>query len=82
MLIEIAHETLGIEILESRGNANVDTHTCGVDDILRALEAAYDAGLLTARRVEGCLTIAEPTPCGFVSRSSDSATATAAIHVR
>ena len=51
MLVEIARETLRVKTLEIPGNTPLDMHTCGIDDVLRALEAAYDAGLLTARRV-------------------------------
>jgi hypothetical protein len=51
LLLSIAHETLGIATFELSGKASADLRIVRVDSLARALEAAYDAGLITGRRV-------------------------------
>ncbi|CAE6703115.1 hypothetical protein R69927_03141 [Paraburkholderia domus] len=49
LLLSIAHEALGITTFELSGKASADLRIVRVDSLARALEAAYDAGLMTGR---------------------------------
>lgn len=51
LLLAIAHKTLGVESFELSGKPRVDYHIVSVEDVGRALEAAYDAGLLVGHRM-------------------------------
>jgi hypothetical protein len=51
LLETIAAETLGIGTLEQTGKLTKDLHVIHIDDLCRALEAAYDAGLIVGHRV-------------------------------
>ena len=46
LLLAIAHKTLGIERFELTGKPTLDYHMVSAEDVARALESAYDAGLL------------------------------------
>lgn len=46
LLLAIARENLGIGTFELTGKPSADFRIVSVDDIYRALEAAYDAGLV------------------------------------
>jgi hypothetical protein len=52
-LAQIAHDTLGIETLETRGTDRLDFHEVAVSSLREALEAAYRAGREQCRRAEG-----------------------------
>jgi len=47
----ISRRTLGIESFESTGKQTLDLHVVSGEDVGRALEAAYDAGLLIGHRM-------------------------------
>jgi hypothetical protein len=51
LLLAIARENLGIETFELTGKASGDFRIVSVDDVCRALEAAYDAGLVVGHSV-------------------------------
>jgi hypothetical protein len=51
LLVSIARETLDIETFELSGKASVDFRVVSVDSLARALEAAYDAGLMVGYSV-------------------------------
>jgi hypothetical protein len=51
LLLAISHRTLGIESFELTGKQTLDLHVVSVEDIGRAMEAAYDAGLLIGHRM-------------------------------
>jgi hypothetical protein len=51
LLLAISRRTLGIENFELTGKQTLDLHVVSVEDIGRALEAAYDAGLLIGHRM-------------------------------
>lgn len=51
LLLSIAHETLGIATFELSGKASADLRIVRVDSLARALEAAYDAGLVVGHNV-------------------------------
>jgi hypothetical protein len=51
LLRSIARETMGIESFEPRGKATTDFRVIGVENLARALEAAYDAGLVVGYSV-------------------------------
>lgn len=50
LLQSIAYETLGIASLESTGKPTADFRVISIENLARALEAAYDAGLLVGAR--------------------------------
>lgn len=45
----IAAETLGIDILKTRGRDRLDYHDLGVTQLRKALEEAYEAGKNSGR---------------------------------
>lgn len=51
LLLRIARTTLDIRTFALTGEPETDLHRVRADDIGRALEAAYDAGLIVGRRV-------------------------------
>jgi sulfite reductase beta subunit-like hemoprotein len=51
LLLAISRRTLGIESFELTGKQTLDLHVVSVEDLARALEAAYDAGLLIGHRM-------------------------------
>ncbi|MCG5076013.1 DUF6900 domain-containing protein [Paraburkholderia tagetis] len=51
LLLAISRRTLGIERFELTGIQTADCHLVSAEDIGRALESAYDAGLIVGRRV-------------------------------
>ena len=51
LLLAIARENLGIETFKLTGKPSADFRIVSVDDIYRALEAAYDAGLVVGHSV-------------------------------
>ncbi|WP_322105629.1 DUF6900 domain-containing protein [Paraburkholderia sp. J41] len=51
LLLAISRRTLGIENFELTGKPTVDLHLLSADDVGRALESAYDAGLLVGHRI-------------------------------
>ncbi|POR52180.1 hypothetical protein B0G62_105148 [Paraburkholderia eburnea] len=51
LLLAISRRTLGIERFELTGKQTVDYHVVSSDDVGRALESAYDAGLVVGRSV-------------------------------
>jgi sulfite reductase beta subunit-like hemoprotein len=51
LLLAISSRTLGIESFELTGRQTLDLHVVNVEDLGRALEAAYDAGLLVGHRM-------------------------------
>jgi hypothetical protein len=51
LLLAIASENLDIATFELTGKPSADFRIVSVDDICRALEAAYDAGLLVGHSV-------------------------------
>lgn len=51
LLQAISAEILGISKLEMLGKPTADFRIVDVEQLARALEAAYDAGLLVGRRV-------------------------------
>lgn len=51
LLEMIASETLGIETLESTGKLTADFRIIGIENLARALESAYDLGLVTGYRL-------------------------------
>jgi hypothetical protein len=50
-LLTIAREELGIESFDPVGGSSADMRMCSVEDIGRALERAYDLGLLVGHAV-------------------------------
>ena len=51
ILLAISRRTLGIESFELTGKLTADAHMVSAEDIGRALESAYDAGLLVGYRM-------------------------------
>lgn len=51
LLLGIARETLGIRTFEPTGKITADFHLVSAEAIARALEAAYDAGLVVGHSV-------------------------------
>ncbi|QGZ56690.1 DUF6900 domain-containing protein [Paraburkholderia acidiphila] len=51
LLLAISRRTLGIESFELTGKPTADVHLVSVEDIGRALESAYDAGLIVGYRM-------------------------------
>ncbi|MDR3101420.1 MAG: hypothetical protein LBV73_30690 [Paraburkholderia sp.] len=51
LLLAISRRTLGIKHFELTGKQTADCHLVSVEDVGRALESAYDAGLIVGRRV-------------------------------
>lgn len=51
LLLAISRTTLDIESFELTGKAALDHHLVSADDIGRALESAYDAGLLIGHQM-------------------------------
>lgn len=51
LLRTIAAEVLGIDRLESTGKPTADFRIVNIEQLTRALEAAYDVGLLVGHRV-------------------------------
>ncbi|HKT95087.1 MAG TPA: hypothetical protein VJS30_00950 [Paraburkholderia sp.] len=51
LLLAISRRTLGIQRFELTGKQTVDYHLVSAEDVGRALEAAYDAGLIVGHRV-------------------------------
>ncbi|MFX1675242.1 hypothetical protein PWR63_23835 [Paraburkholderia sp. A2WS-5] len=51
LLLAISRRTLGIERFELTGKQTVDCHLVSAEAVGRALESAYDAGLIIGRRV-------------------------------
>jgi len=51
LLLAIARRALRIDTFDATGERNIDLREVSVEDVGRALEAAYDAGLLTGYRV-------------------------------
>ncbi|SDC60826.1 DUF6900 domain-containing protein [Paraburkholderia lycopersici] len=56
LLLAISRRTLGIERFELTGKPTADVHLVNAEDVGRALESAYDAGLLVGYRMcrAGC----------------------------
>lgn len=52
LLAAIAKEKLGIDTLETRNSDSLDFHDVAVWSVKDALEAAYRAGLATAKEVQ------------------------------
>lgn len=50
LLIAIARKTLGIKHFKTTGQPDADLHLVSAEALGRALEAAYDAGLLVGHR--------------------------------
>ena len=51
LLLAISRRTLGIESFELTGKPTADVHLLSAEDIGRALESAYDAGLIVGYRM-------------------------------
>jgi hypothetical protein len=51
LLLSIAEETLDIKTFELSGKASIDFRVISVENLARALEAAYDAGLMVGYEV-------------------------------
>ncbi|MEX3967333.1 hypothetical protein AB4Y42_34750 [Paraburkholderia sp. EG286B] len=51
LLMAISRRTLGIESFELTGKPTADAHLVSAEDIGRALESAYDAGLIVGYRM-------------------------------
>ncbi|WP_322031246.1 DUF6900 domain-containing protein [Paraburkholderia sp. J76] len=51
LLLAISRRTLGIESFELTGKPTADAHLVSAEDIGRALESAYDAGLIIGYRM-------------------------------
>jgi hypothetical protein len=51
LLLAISRSTLGIERFELTGKQTADWHLVSAEDVGRALESAYDAGLVVGRRI-------------------------------
>ncbi|MEX3981971.1 hypothetical protein AB4Y45_23670 [Paraburkholderia sp. EG287A] len=51
LLLAISRRTLGIESFELTGKPTTDAHLVSAEDIGRALESAYDAGLIVGYRM-------------------------------
>ncbi|WP_395069885.1 DUF6900 domain-containing protein [Paraburkholderia silvatlantica] len=51
LLLAISRRTLGIERFELTGKPTADAHLVSAEDIGRALESAYDAGLIVGYRM-------------------------------
>ncbi|WP_042263585.1 DUF6900 domain-containing protein [Paraburkholderia heleia] len=51
LLLAISRRTLGIESFELTGKPTADVHLASAEDIGRALESAYDAGLIVGYRM-------------------------------
>ncbi|SAL85707.1 hypothetical protein AWB74_07410 [Caballeronia arvi] len=56
LLLTIARDELGIESFDAAGDTGADMRMCRVEDIGRALERAYDMGLMVGHTVTraGC----------------------------
>ncbi|SAK56472.1 hypothetical protein AWB77_01724 [Caballeronia fortuita] len=59
-LLTIARDELGIETFDSTGKPSADIRLCRVEDIGRALERAYDFGLLVGHTVTRAESAKEP----------------------
>ncbi|CAG4907486.1 DUF6900 domain-containing protein [Paraburkholderia gardini] len=51
LLQSIAHETLGISLLQPTGKPTEDFRIISIENLACALEAAYDAGLLVGAQI-------------------------------
>jgi hypothetical protein len=51
LLLAISRRTLGVERFELTGKQTADYHVVSSDDVGRALESAYDAGLIIGHRM-------------------------------
>ena len=51
LLEMIASEMLGVETLEPTGKLTADFRVIGIENLTRALESAYDLGLVTGYRL-------------------------------
>jgi hypothetical protein len=51
LLLAISRSTLGIGRFDLTGKQTADCHLVSAEDVGRALESAYDAGLIVGRRV-------------------------------
>jgi hypothetical protein len=51
LLLAIARRGLDIDTFEPTGENDIDLREISVEDVGRALEAAYDAGLLVGYRI-------------------------------
>ncbi|MFP6560547.1 hypothetical protein WJ542_19925 [Paraburkholderia sp. B3] len=51
LLLAISRRTLGIDSFELTGKQTLDFHVVNAEDLGRALESAYDAGLLLGHRM-------------------------------
>jgi hypothetical protein len=51
LLLAIARRALDIDSFEPTGERDIDWREISVEDVRRALEAAYDAGLLVGYRI-------------------------------
>lgn len=51
LLLAISRRTLGIGSFELTGKPTADVHLVSAEDIGRALESAYDAGLIVGYRM-------------------------------
>lgn len=51
LLLDISRRTLGIERFGLTGKPTVDHHFVSAEDVGRALESAYDAGLIVGHRI-------------------------------
>ncbi|MBN3807978.1 hypothetical protein [Paraburkholderia sp. Ac-20347] len=51
LLLAISRRTLGIERFELTGKQTADFHLVSAEDVGRALETAYDAGLIIGHRM-------------------------------
>ncbi|TDV11505.1 DUF6900 domain-containing protein [Paraburkholderia caballeronis] len=51
LLLAIARRTLDIDTFEPTGELDTDLHEVNIEDVVQALEAAYDAGLLVGYRI-------------------------------
>ncbi|WP_322093808.1 DUF6900 domain-containing protein [Paraburkholderia bannensis] len=51
LLLAISRGTLGVEHFELTGKQTADYHLVSSEDVGRALESAYDAGLIVGHRI-------------------------------
>lgn len=51
LLLAISRKTLGVESFELTGKQTLDLYIVSVDDVGRALESAYDVGLIVGHRM-------------------------------
>jgi len=51
LLLAISRRTLGVDSFELTGKLTTDARLVSADDVGRALESAYDAGLLVGYRM-------------------------------